>query len=102
MEHYRSLWERKLNPTLTDGSATYEESMERTSAISSRRLYLNCIIPSRIRSKVVNYAMIEVYKPPYEFQEVGWGEFEIQIQLHFNHPDMPFVEIPHMLRVFNM
>jgi transcription initiation factor IIF auxiliary subunit len=40
-----------------------------------------------------------VYKPPYEFQEVGWGEFEIQIQIHFNHPDMPYVELPHMLRV---
>ena len=41
----------------------------------------------------------EVYKPPYEIQEVGWGEFEILIKLYFNHPDMPPVELPHMLKV---
>jgi YEATS domain-containing protein 4 len=41
----------------------------------------------------------EVYRPPYEIQEVGWGEFEILVRVHFNHPDMPPVELPHMLKV---
>lgn len=35
------------------------------------------------------YLMLEVLKPPFEIQEVGWGEFEIMIQIHFNHPTMP-------------
>ena len=25
----------------------------------------------------------EIYKPPFEIQEVGWGEFEILIRIHF-------------------
>lgn len=42
---------------------------------------------------------LEIIKPPFEIQEVGWGEFEIMIQIHFNHPTLPPIEIPHMLRV---
>lgn len=42
---------------------------------------------------------IEIYQPPYEIQELGWGEFEIMIEIHFNHPNLPPVQIPHMLRL---
>ena len=45
------------------------------------------------------YDKKEIYQPPYEIQELGWGEFEIMIEIHFNHPNMPPVQIPHMLRL---
>eukprot|EP01134_Creolimax_fragrantissima_P007083 CFRG7083T1 len=41
-----------------------------------------------------------VKQPPYEVTEVGWGEFEITIQVHFlNNCEKP-ISIYHMLKLF--
>jgi len=42
-----------------------------------------------------------VYKPPYEVTESGWGEFEIQIRIHFNDVAEKPVTFYHVLKLFH-
>ncbi|XP_053990381.1 YEATS domain-containing protein 4-like [Hylaeus volcanicus] len=39
-------------------------------------------------------------KPPYEFNEVGWGEFEIVCKIYFLDPNERPVELRHWLRLY--
>ena len=39
-------------------------------------------------------------KPPYEFNEVGWGEFEIVVKIFFWDPNERTVELRHWLRLY--
>ncbi|ORZ40595.1 yeats family-domain-containing protein [Catenaria anguillulae PL171] len=39
--------------------------------------------------------------PPYEVNETGWGEFEVEISIHLKYsPDYKPVKLAHMLRLF--
>ena len=42
-----------------------------------------------------------VSKPPYEVSESGWGEFEIQIRIHFNDVNEKPVTFYHVLKLFH-
>ena len=42
-----------------------------------------------------------VSKPPYEVSETGWGEFEIQIRIHFNDVAEKPVTFYHVLKLFH-
>lgn len=42
-----------------------------------------------------------VSKPPYEVSESGWGEFEIQIRIHFNDANEKPVTFYHVLKLFH-
>ena len=39
-------------------------------------------------------------EPPYEVSEIGWGEFESKIQLHFQDPHEPPIELFHLLKLY--
>jgi YEATS domain-containing protein 4 len=39
-------------------------------------------------------------KPPFEVQETGWGEFEIQIKLFFVDPNEKPLTLSHILKLF--
>lgn len=39
-------------------------------------------------------------EPPYEVSEIGWGEFDTKIQLHFQDPAEAPVDIFHFLRLY--
>jgi transcription initiation factor IIF auxiliary subunit len=43
-----------------------------------------------------------VEKPPYEVSEVGWGEFEIVIKIHFNSPTERPITLYHMLKLVSI
>lgn len=42
-----------------------------------------------------------VTKPPYEVSETGWGEFEVQIKIHFNDVNERAVTFYHVLKLFH-
>mmetsp|Transcript_51782 Transcript_51782/g.75780 ORF Transcript_51782/g.75780 Transcript_51782/m.75780 type:complete len:232 (+) Transcript_51782:21-716(+) len=42
----------------------------------------------------------EVTAPPFQVTEVGWGEFEARIALHFRDPGQRPVELAHFLRLY--
>eukprot|EP00095_Tigriopus_kingsejongensis_P012109 snap_masked-scaffold97_size377342-processed-gene-0.1 protein:Tk12109 transcript:snap_masked-scaffold97_size377342-processed-gene-0.1-mRNA-1 annotation:"yeats domain containing protein 4" len=42
-----------------------------------------------------------VFKPPYEVSETGWGEFEVQIKIHFNDANERPITFYHMLKLFH-
>ena len=42
-----------------------------------------------------------VFKPPYEVSETGWGEFEVQIKIHFTDPQERPVTLYHVLKLFH-
>jgi len=41
-----------------------------------------------------------VDRPPFEVCEIGWGEFDITIQLHFHDPREKKLELSHFLRLY--
>lgn len=41
-----------------------------------------------------------ITKPPYEVNETGWGEFEIQIKVHFMDPVERPITLYHLLKLF--
>ena len=92
-------WESDRSSTLTGGSVMCAAYKMKTWATWSRKWSLFCIHPLKTRPEVSSHIYAEVYNPPYEIQELGYGEFEIMVQVHFNHPDMPYIQVPHMLKV---
>lgn len=42
-----------------------------------------------------------VMKPPFEVTETGWGEFEIQIKIHFQDPNERPITLYHILKLFD-
>ncbi len=42
-----------------------------------------------------------VSKPPYEVSETGWGEFEVQIKIHFNDGAERPITFYHVLKLFH-
>jgi len=42
-----------------------------------------------------------VSKPPYEVSETGWGEFEVQVKIHFNDANERPVTFYHVLKLFH-
>ncbi len=42
-----------------------------------------------------------ISKPPYEVSETGWGEFEVQIKIHFNDGAERPVTFYHVLKLFH-
>jgi transcription initiation factor IIF auxiliary subunit len=55
-------------------------------------------IYNNILSKL-NDNFLEVTTFPFEIHEVGWGEFEIGIQIHFHNEYQKPIEITHLLKV---
>lgn len=43
----------------------------------------------------------EVKSPPFEVTEMGWGEFEAKMTLHFKDPQEKPVDILHQLRLYH-
>eukprot|EP01129_Flabellula_baltica_P009540 TRINITY_DN3910_c0_g1_i2.p1 TRINITY_DN3910_c0_g1~~TRINITY_DN3910_c0_g1_i2.p1 ORF type:complete len:187 (-),score=28.53 TRINITY_DN3910_c0_g1_i2:14-574(-) len=43
----------------------------------------------------------EIFTPPYEIHEQGWGEFEIKIELNFIDSSERCVEVYHRLKLFH-
>lgn len=41
-----------------------------------------------------------VLEPPFEIKETGWGEFEIQIKLHFRNANIKPLLVYHMLKLY--
>lgn len=66
-----------------------EVQTERTYHITLKKLYSNCMNHSRIP-----------HEPPYEVSETGWGEFEIQIKIHFQDPAEKPIQLSHLLKLF--
>jgi hypothetical protein len=46
--------------------------------------------------------LAELFKPPFEVVEYGWGEFEVRIRIYFHDPTEKFVEIFHNLKLFHL
>lgn len=44
---------------------------------------------------------IEVMKPPFEVTEVGWGEFEAGIRLHFKDASEAPVDFLHTIKLYH-
>ena len=44
--------------------------------------------------------IVEITKPPYEVTEVGWGEFEIIIQISFKEGHMAPLTVRHPLKLY--
>lgn len=42
-----------------------------------------------------------ISKPPYEVSETGWGEFEVQIKIHFNDGAERPITFYHVLKLFH-
>lgn len=43
----------------------------------------------------------EVKSPPFEVTEMGWGEFEAKMTMHFKDPQEKPVDILHQLRLYH-
>ena len=43
----------------------------------------------------------EVFQPPYEVTETGWGEFEASIRIFFRDPDEDPVDIAHLIKLYH-
>jgi len=53
----------------------------------------------RLHDSYANQVRVLV-KPPYEVEETGWGEFEVQIKIYFHDPNERPVTIYHILKLF--
>lgn len=43
----------------------------------------------------------EIKSPPFEVTEMGWGEFEAKMTMHFKDPSEKPVDILHQLRLYH-
>jgi YEATS domain-containing protein 4 len=43
----------------------------------------------------------EINSFPFEIQQMGWGEFEIQLDVYLTLPEYPVVNLVHQLKVLN-
>lgn len=76
--------------------------------IEFRFVHLCVISSSNIFSCVYRYILIVVCniwsttvieRPPFEVTEVGWGEFEIMIRIHFSHTTDRPLTLYHMIKL---
>lgn len=45
--------------------------------------------------------LAEIKSPPFEVTEMGWGEFEAKMTMHFKDPNEKPVDILHQLRLYH-
>lgn len=43
----------------------------------------------------------EITSPPFEVTEMGWGEFEAKMTMHFKDPNENPVDVLHQLRLYH-
>lgn len=43
----------------------------------------------------------EITSPPFEVTEMGWGEFEAKMTMHFKDPNEKPVDVLHQLRLYH-
>lgn len=43
----------------------------------------------------------EIKSPPFEVTEMGWGEFEAKMTMHFKDPNEKPVDVLHQLRLYH-
>jgi transcription initiation factor IIF auxiliary subunit len=47
-----------------------------------------------------NCCFLEVFLPPYEVVETGWGEFEVGIRIYFRDPSEQPIDLFHQLKLY--
>lgn len=57
------------------------------------------LAPVVVRPPVCSLA--EVKSPPFEVTEMGWGEFEAKMTMHFKDPSEKPVDVLHQLRLYH-
>ncbi|CAN0554902.1 unnamed protein product, partial [Ectocarpus sp. 12 AP-2014] len=46
-------------------------------------------------------ADVDITSPPFEVTEMGWGEFEAKMTMHFKDPNEKPVDVLHQLRLYH-
>lgn len=67
----------------------------------SRTWMTSPIFPSLTLSCNFCSYLAEVTSPPFEVTEMGWGEFEAKMTMHFKDPQEKPVDILHQLRLYH-